>query len=433
MNFGFYFQKWFKSFLEYLAYFPLLLYVGVASLPSTEKVVYWLLSVPIIFAISLFIGMSLKITRRIWKIIFSLLLSIAATYLFLGSSISPGYFIFFAFVLLLNMRGFYYSSQLIEELVPVRLLWYGFVGYFFAYFFYRMYDLLTPYEVVLNVVGIFYLIITFFYSNIRHLKEATLTGKVNPFLSRATKRQNRFYLIIFLAVILVIFTGGYIQDLFRTLWNGFVQLLLLLEPPDIGDVDELVPEFESEEDELIMEELGYEEHNEIPWLNAIMVAFLGTGLLFFIVYLLTKSKALMKWLTDIREGFFTKKPDDEAFVDEKEKLMSAKELSKQLGNRLKNWLQSKVVSKPSIDDFTTNEEKVRFIFREFIEKQGKGLQVRKDQSAHEILKLIEIEEKKLGKSLLDDQYHLARYGLTNINDQDVEKLRKWLISLEESD
>ncbi|WP_413375233.1 hypothetical protein [Alkalihalobacillus sp. 1P02AB] len=431
LDVGLFFRKWAKSLLELLVFFPLLLYIGIVA--YSEQVIWvWFIIVYLIFGLSLFIGKRLQLKQRWSRVLVAFVLVFFIAFLLLPAS-GPSLSLVFIFLVAVSMRAFYYSRHYIEDLVPVRLMWYGLLGYFFAYFFFRMYMVLMPYEAILNGVGVFYVVITLFYTNTRHLKEATLVNRVNPFLSKGTKRQNRLYLIGFIAFLLFVVGGRYIQETIRFLWSGFVYLITLISPDFSGESDFVPPAFE--EDELSLIDLGgnSEVEGSVLWVNAFVLFFIFVTVLFFVILMLSKSKRFVSWLQKGINGFFSnsKQKDEEAFVDEKEKLMTLSDLRKRWQKRTKEWFQTKLSRKLTIDDFETNQEKVRFLFRQLMKKEKlNGFSIHKSDTAHELLLLLEREKRTSKKEfhLMNDRYNLARYGLDSISikDKDVEQIKKWI-------
>ncbi|KGA96762.1 hypothetical protein AJ85_01565 [Alkalihalobacillus alcalophilus ATCC 27647 = CGMCC 1.3604] len=420
-------KKWAKGLLEWLIFFPLLLYVGAVSF-SGVFVFVWPVFLYLLFGFSLIVGMKFYFTVRWTRLIFACPFAILIPVIAQVSFITG--FVLSLVILVVVNRGFYYSREVLEDLVSLRLVLFGFVLYFFATFLYRLYPVLTPFETVLNIIGILFVSTMLFYINRTFLKQVTLVERGKPFLSQATKRQNIFYLVSFISLLLFLVNGQFIQPALLKVWRTFIAFLNLFR---IEGVESPWAEYDFwEEEEELISEIGMEEVIEKGPNMALIIGIIISSLFVFLFLILLlhffrNSKSYYVWFKSKLIGVFNYQVQnqEEGFVDEEERLLSFKKWMR----TYKAWLQTALERRGKFTDLETNQEKVRYLFTQLMLKEQKnGLKLQKSDTAHELLQQIiaQDREEKNGLYELSHQYHSARYGYRDIPDHEVEKLHQWI-------
>lgn len=119
----------------------------------------------------------------------------------------------------------------------------------------------------------------------------------------------------------------------------------------------------------------------------------------------------------------------ETYFEEKESVFKFRKWRKKIRSQSLQWLKKTFTRRKTIDDFKTNKEKIRFLFKEFIRvEQKKGLSIKKDSTASELITRVQLNENSMDKEIvrLDQKYNVVRYTDDDASNEDVEALNNWL-------
>ncbi|GAF67018.1 hypothetical protein BTS2_3926 [Bacillus sp. TS-2] len=425
-------KKMLLALLEYFIFFPIILFLGKMAIGESLFVI-WLVFVYLMFVFCIWLGDIFSHRSRMIAVISAIILSLGPVYLVNTHIIWA--IVLFLFLMSLCLRGFYYSREILAKIIPVKLLWYGMVGYVLFYFVFRFHSSLVNDLLTLNIVGFFYVCLTLFYSNHVHIKLATLSDREKPMIGMATKRQNRFLIFLTILFAALLANASYLSELLNMLRNAIGFILESIGSND-GEYIPLEPEMPANQ---LEEMLGESEQNQssfwVTILNYFGMILLVGGLVFILIFVLKglrkKLAKLFNWLKkSLKKWSIRNKEEEEAdYIDEKEKLINFKKFTDELQKRSKDWLASKFKKQASLEDYSTNQEKIRHLFRLFIRQEVKNGFVRKNSyTANEMLQILlsHYEEDK-EVAILQENYSRARYSLATIKDSDVEKLRVWVM------
>src|SRR5690606_22427571 len=81
---------------------------------------------------------------------------------------------------------------------------------------------------IISLSGAAVVVIILFISNSEQLKASTLSKEKKPFISRAIKNQNRVYLVLTTAVILLLTNGKIVQEAIFQTFKALIQMILWL-------------------------------------------------------------------------------------------------------------------------------------------------------------------------------------------------------------
>lgn len=421
-----------QGIVEYLLFFPLLLIIGIYIVDHLQ-LWSWLVSILGLFIIGVLFRTLLPNQKWWMHAGFSIIVGILPSFIFGGHLL---------FVILLAVihpvfvyRGMMYAGRSGGSLLPVSFLWLGGLGiYFIGYFVFRYVETLNPYLTLFTVFGAILVVLTLFISNNDHLKSATLSKERVPFISRAIKNQNQIFLLITISVIALITNGQMIRE---GLWNGFrtsIQWIITLlsgsedqqiieEPPPPSSAAPKLPFVETKEPSAFAE------------LLEVIMMYVVYFLLFvaMIVLLLLLVKRTRLWIKKIVGTFIlflkqmvsrsTKRVETAQYVDEKESVFSWKEWKEEQQEKAKGLMQNIFKRKPSWDSLS-NQEKVRFVYRELLLQEMGNINYKSTYTPSEMLEQlivsVSMDEKKIGR--LRTAYEQTRYGEQDIEENIIEEI-----------
>lgn len=424
--------KMLQSIFEYLLLLPILLVIGIHIVSDTQ-LWFWLICLFGLFTIGIMCRTMIAQQKWWFYSCVAMIIGMSSTFIFVDHLL---FMIILTIIhMLLVYRGMMYASQAWEELLPHSLLWIGGLGvYFVSYFIFRYVDVLNPYLNLVTVSGVVFVILTLFTSNSDHLKSTTLSKEKKPFISQTVKRQNRIFIIITIAIILLIANGRRIQE---TLWNGFrgiIQWMIELlsdgeqggnlgEDPPPAPVESVLPVVETKEPSAFAKLLE---------VIAMYVVYISVAIVIILLILLLMKKT-RRWLIKVFQkllqflrrigGQITARDELTQYIEEKESVFDWRDWKEENQSKVKAFIQHMFKRKPKWESLS-NQEKVRFVFRELIEQEMDHSVYKAHETPREILEslktTVEIDEKKLKK--LKIAYEQARYGDRDVEQQIVDEI-----------
>ncbi|KMK75005.1 hypothetical protein [Alkalihalobacillus pseudalcaliphilus] len=423
-----FFKKWFKGVLEGFVFFPILFFLTAVAFQSIVAYL-WLLVLYLIFGFSLWCGMRFLIEDRRIQIIISFVIACLLSIMMPVSIISTLFLI--PTVFFVSLRGFFYSREVVEDMVPLHYILYGCAFYLVFSVAFYLYPVLVPFQWAYNMMALVFIFSMVLYKNRRFLKEATLIERGKAYLTPATKRQNFIYICSFFILLLLL---AYHQIIER-IWGWFLSTLSSFQTHPEGSLLELTEEL-MEEEPVVVEgkfELPEQQESILPLLSLYVIGvILLVGIIGLIILFMVR-KSFFKWLKIKLVGLFHYEiPDQEqGFQDVS---MQLDPLAK-WKRRYHLWMKRRNLRKRKLADFSSNEEKVRFLFIELMLKEKKmGTSISLNETAHELLEKVNIEGYQ-GKEIknMDEIYHLARYHYgANVSDTQVDTLHEWVTEMKAS-
>src|SRR5690625_2272535 len=426
------FLRIFQGIFEYLLILPILLIIGI-NIIDDSQLLNWLL---FLFALFIFgvIFRSLFHEQKWWSYsFFSIIVGVSFSFIFANDLLVI--IILTLIHVMMVYRGMMYVSQTWEDVLPLSFLWLGGLGtYFTSYFIFRFVESLNPYLHYITMCGVILIVMTMFVSNTDHLKNATLSKNKKPFVSRTIKNQNRIYLILTILIILLISNGQMIRD---GLWNGFRFVIKWLigflsgsserekiedEPPP-SPIDTALPFEDSNESSVIAKLFDM-------IMMYVMYIILAAGLTILLLLLIKKTRI---W---IKNGFrqiiqFLRKIVNQVnerneatqYTEEKESVFDWQEWKNEQQSKAKGFIQNIFKRKPSWNSLS-NQEKVRFVFRNFLLQEIDVATFRRHATPRETLEQIkltaQVEESELEQ--LRMAYEQTRYGEQDIEEQIINEI-----------
>jgi len=425
------FLKIFQGVFEYLLILPILLIIGI-NIIDGNQLLNWLLYLFVLFIFGV-IFRSLFHKQKWWLFsLFSIIVGTSFSFIFADDLLVM--IILTLIHVLMVYRGMMYVSQAWEDVLPLSFLWLGGLGtYFTGYFIFRFVESLNPYLHYITMFGVILIVMIMFVSNADHLKNATLSKDKKPFISRTVKNQNRVYLILTILIIALISNGQMIRN---GLWNGFRSvirwLIELLSGSSEGE------KIEEEPPQLPMDTVPFEEPNEPSFIAKIIdmimmyIMYIGLAVILTILLLLLIKKTRI-W---IKNGFrqiiqFLRKIVNQVnerneatqYTEEKESVFDWQEWKNEQQSKAKGFIQNIFKRKPSWNSLS-NQEKVRFVFRNFLLQEIDVATFRRHATPRETLEQIkltaQVEESELEQ--LRMAYEQTRYGEQDIEEQIINEI-----------
>lgn len=407
-----------QGLYEYLLFFPIFIAIGV-YLFERDDMIIWFVTVPILFVIGL-IYRSIVDNKPWWNYtIFSLFVGLIPTFVFVDTPLLSVLFIIGHGAIV--FRGMMYVGKIWRDVLPISYMWVGgFVTYFIGTLLFPGNDRLADYFPFITYGGAAIIVLTLFISNRTHIKSATLSKEDNPFVSKQIRIHNVLFIILTIGIIGFITYGKVIQDLVLSVVRGFVQFLLrtdqdnpddveLVNPPDLDDLFEDIPEpsLLAQIIDIIIATIGY------------TLMFIGAIIL--IMLLIRKSR---EWILEGIERIIkfiqrltkrVREDDQVMYIEEKENIFNWDDWLQERKQQLKNFVGRQFTRKPRWDTLT-NEEKVRFVYRQLVQQafeQDINLTETPRETIEKIISSALVDQAKGHK--LRDAYERVRYGQQEVD------------------
>lgn len=399
------------SLLEFLAIFPLLLWINSLLLDGYFFDFKWLY-LPLSYIMTAILGWLIE--RNSLKVIISMLATGIIVFILPMDSI--WYQVIIILLLFVtSMRGFQYSQLHLENVFPIGLIWAASLpSYFISYFFYRGVDH-TSEQQLLTILALVLMFFLLFLTNQEHLSKASLVRRNVKQMNKKLRFQNSLYVFVFFMIVLFITRFNFIADGIVFLLRSLVRLLgmgnneteiVVDEPVDLS-LGDLGPPKEPS--------LWIQIIDQILTIVGITVAILA-GL--FILYQVLKripfiakkikslTENIIQLLLRLRKGRSFEQA--EGYVDETESVFDLTKSVDQFVNKFKGQFKRKTNWRA-----LTDKQKARRIFQEVIEQAvGQGYKFYPHETAQESIARLEtdlIKDQALTKSLATI-YDQARYS-----------------------
>ncbi|WP_168122630.1 DUF4129 domain-containing protein [Paenibacillus sp. HB172176] len=422
--------------VEILFYLPLLLVVGVYTLPDTAAFI-WLAALSLLYAITALLYRLNWTHKPLWRILLSAALSlglIASVLLTAGEGMKLPALLACGFIgALLTERGFAMRRAGWNQSFSSAHQFFGIMAYLVILFLRAIYlHELDAYVRFLNFSGMAAVLAFLALMNERHLRKELLESRKTK-AAAASQRRNRAMMIILSAVLIVIAFFHQLQNSLNHAIKSFMKWIFSwfggsesappppetapppIQPPLAAEANERSPILEFIEE----------------WIKNIVLVLVAIALL-VALYLIMKRVAayvmklyvrlMNKDLDNRRKG-----KDESGYEDEVERLMSLNEWGKQFGKRFKG---KSLHPLDKWDELTANDARIRSLFRQMLRKEMReGYEHRSSLTPRETAEeLGRRTDDRLGEELeaLVQTYEAARYGGKLPSDEQIAKHSSWL-------
>lgn len=240
--------------------------------------------------------------------------------------------------------------------------------------------------------------------------------------------------MITLLIVALITNGRTIRE---GLWNGFRAVIQWLvdatsgsgekevieEPPPPPSMEPAFPFEEPKEPSAIAEFL--------EMITMYVMYVLLAAAIVLIVFLFIKKtrtwiingfKKLIQFLKEIVSQM-TEREEDVAYVEEKESVFNWQEWKDEQQSKAKGLVKNIFQRKPNWNALS-NQEKVRFVFRNFLMQEADHRNLKRNGTPREILEQIKLASKVDEKQIeqLRSAYEQTRYGEQNVDEQIVSEI-----------
>lgn len=421
-----------QGIFEYLLLFPVFLIIGINIIDDSQLSI-WLFCLFALFSLGA-VFRSLFYKGKWWLFsFFAVVVGVSSSFFFAEDLL----FIIAMSVIhtLIVYRGMMYVSQTWQDVLPLSFLWIGGLGtYFVGYFIFRFVESLNPYSNYITIFGIILIVMIMFASNSDHLKNTTLSKEKKPFVSKAIKNQNRIFLMITILIIALITNGQMIRD---GLWNAFRAVIrwlieflsgsgekeIIEEAPPQAPMEPVFPFEEPKEPSMIAKFLEIITMYIMYIVLAFAVVFI---LLLFIkktrMWMMKSFRQIIQFLKQIVSQI-TERDESTQYVEEKESVFDWQEWKDEQQLKAKGIIKNVFKRKPSWNALS-NQQKVRFVFKNFLLKEIDVAEYRDNVTPREILEKIKstahVDDRQLEQ--LRKAYEQTRYGEQDIDEQIINEI-----------
>lgn len=411
---------WGHTLIEYLGLFPIFLGLTVWIVPKSFQVSL-LLSLLLLYIVGICIGKFIQNWLVIGTVI-SLLALVNALLVYNVSIIRSVVLVVLGACLL--FRGLQYSRTDWKILLPIHMLWsFGITLYFFSYFIYRYTNMLEAYLPIITVSGIIYIIMLLYISNTDHLEQATFSEQAKTNINHVIRKQNRLYITVMLVFILLLTQFDVVKTMIiltiRTLFQAIYQFSRLFksDPPIVEPTAQQAGEMFVISEEVKDPSIFAEIIEFVAMIAAIIVLLAAV---IFILYKVSKNAqhlfqqlfAMIRHFIRIIGGRFIKNQDIQVYQDEKESLFDWDRWRKKVMKQTRLFIKKRLSNQKKWE-VLSETDKVRYLYLQFIKKvHAQGYQVKKQETAHELLTRIENDAilTETTRLQLDHLYNQARYS-----------------------
>lgn len=423
-------KKGLLGMIEMLVPLPIVIYIWTVSIGS-GNLYTWLA----LLFIAFFTGLLMYEWKPNQKIgvyfVLSIVLSLTVAVALMSSVLAmvvTGIFMMAAF-----LRGLRYGREALGEAFPEFFLLGGFFVYFVAYFFYREIESLALYQTLLMLAGVTIVLFTLFQGNQEYLKAVTLSEERKPYVSKTVRVRNRVAVAILVGVAFLITSAQYVEAFFSRIF-AFIGSLLASSPSE--EAEPALPPAEN-----MMPDFGFGEEPGEPsrfaeLLQTVMMYVVGAlvivgAIVLLVVIFKTFRKHLRRfwnWLLGAmtKLGRSDSEEEELPYVDEKMSIRDWQAWRKKQNERLKDWVTSPFQKEPTVDDFPTRNEKIRFLYRKALDTEMKrGYQFRQDATPSETLQELIDQDRQLAylsEKELADVYAKVRYGDLDITEEEFNQV-----------
>lgn len=425
-------KKWLQSIVEVLCFLPIYVILASLILP-VDKVWLWIIFLPVNYLIGILLASFVPHKRTFLRFAGMIVFGVALNYLLIGFEWL--YLILWAINVYLVLRGILFEEYKWSNIFPKTILWVGYGIYFVSLFLFNRIESMQPYFTPCLWLGVAYVIITLFVTNMETLKSATLSGKDKEVVSESQKIFNWSLIAILTFIILIISFFNKLKDavwwffsqIGIMLWKAYMFLIGLMSPGGSGGSDG-----GGGQADMLAGLADETERTVIPWVEKMIEIFAITilviGALAFIFFggrallrvIIKLYKKFMEMIKGGGEAVFTG-----SYTDEKESMADLKEIGQIYRKRISEWWKDRMDREAKWSDLKDNRERVRWLYRSFFYRKFKqGYEFKEYLTPEEVINDAKgtFDGDNLGE--LAEAYREARYSPHQPDDEKVEKLFK---------
>lgn len=433
-------QKGSYAAIEFILVFPVLVLIGIYTV--TDYFLFWLASLPTFFSIGYLFSMLFnnKIKTRFIYMVLMIMISVLTSLIFSDHSITTIIISLVYIFVLYRSKAYYYKSS--EDLLTNFTLWViGLPVYFFAYFIYRYFEALNPFQNIITWSGVLFIIVTLFLSNRGALKASTLPKSKKTKVSKTIKRKNYVYIIIMFGIIFLVTNFGIVKSLFYKTISLFISGILSFlslfnheskpienRPPANEQPLPVIEAGEPSTLAVILEKLMYIAFYIIVTLLFIALIIYGGRRIGHIIRTIYKwlMKQISKFL-NLSEPFPQEFPE---YIDEKESLLDLNKLQSKVKEKVKGLFRKRFYQQPKWEELSEHE-RVRYAYKQLVKNQIlQGYQFQPSNTSTETLNdiIMRVESKRPELNSLIKSYSKARYGNKPLSSDEVEIVKAFFNS-----
>jgi hypothetical protein len=333
----------------------------------------------------------------------------------------------------LFIRGTFITKRGWKNVFPIHYYWIGLILYFVESVIFRINPDTRVFLPVLFWLGFLSVAVTLIMTGQDRIIQESLPDKngrhqVNP----NQLRNNRLFSIAILMIIFMVAAIKQISEallwLNRIFWSSVRYIIHILNKLTSSPPQEAAPNKAAPPPLL--------SSNDSPsvfwvWLEKclyILIIVVTIALMLFLLYKFYKwvrrnSAALYKWIM----GKLSKNRIEavSGFEDESTRLVTFGGLIKGYSSKVSDWLELLRKREVKWSDLTTNAERIRYLYRQFVVKNlSKGTKINLDLTAQETISAMQQKKGQsshLNEKLLSRLYNQARYSNHSIHDEEVEE------------
>ncbi|WP_416147461.1 hypothetical protein ACM26V_14635 [Salipaludibacillus sp. HK11] len=411
--------KWFLGMLEALVALPIVVFLWTQLIGEGDFYT-WLSVILFTFIVGLLLYEWKPNKNRWFYYILAVFVSIGVAFV-LTSSMIPLVFTGIL-VLIMLVRGVRYGKEPVGDPFNEFYLLGGIIGYFFAFFFYREMENLIPFQTLITWSGVAIILFTLFYANQEYLRGATLSKTRKPYIEKIVRVRNQLAVAIIIGLAFLITSAQYVEAFFSRVF-AFIGSLISVSssdepPPASPDMDMAPPDLGPLTDEPSEPSRFLQIFETILMYTVGVIAGVGVIVLILLVFKIFRKQIsrLWGWLagTITKFGGESEKEEEPPYVDEKISLRDWADWRKKNKDKVKDWVSAPFTKAPTMDDYTTRNEKIRFLYRHSLRTEIKnGYEFRKNATPSETLRELVAEDRNLtdlSETELADVYAKVRYG-----------------------
>ncbi|MFS0722284.1 DUF4129 domain-containing protein [Paenibacillus sp. 1P07SE] len=418
-----------QGIVETLLFYPLILLFAVYLLPQPQ-VWLWSAGLPLLFGAGHAAYVWLKLDKVYKLLAIALLVAAAWSVIWFGSSWLAAVSLLFA--ILAFIRGARGAEQEWEARFPMSAMFAGMILHFILSVATVFRSELHAYLWLIGVCGLLALAATLYCLNAEAVRQQTLSGQRKSAVPGSVSGLNRLLVLVLLLAAVAITMLRTIQEAFEWLRGRIVALLQLL-PSREGDAPVEQPTAPEMPEPPMLGEEPSEPSALMQWLEqaAMIAVYVLLGLLvLYGCYAL--GKRLPGWLRRLYQALTAwinrgeRQGEELGYVDTVESLIQTRDSGPGLGGRLRDRLSAWNRRKPRWSDDMTNEERVRFLYRRWLQSARKeGYELKPHLTPLETVADIERWRSRSSREdlPLTRLYEQARYGSHPVKDSQVQELK----------
>jgi hypothetical protein len=425
------FVKWLQGLLEIVAFFPILLTLGVLIIPADVWI--WMICISGSYLLGLVLGSYLLKKPRYAHIVAGILIN-TLWILLLSQGPLTKIVVFLSGIIIFD-RGIRFRGSKWADMFPDMAIWVALLLYLLGGLIYSFVPVLKPYFHILAWTGFVYTIIVLFTINTEQLKTAAQPAEGSvPVFSSTVIRNNRILILLSIALIMFI---SYFDDfknacvwLFQKIGQGILAVLLFLSK--LSPISHTGPREPMSQDPLeILPEMEVGEPSLFAIILEKIIMVIGGAVSLVLIWFALKIlfrliKEAFKWLLEFLKSYVMYQ-ENVGFIDEKEKLIGLADIGRDYRDRFQNWLKSILEREPKWEELQNNHQRIRFLYRHLILRcLSRGYTYKKYLTPKETALDILDWDGDISPEIRDltHAYDETRYGQTAIEDSKVHQLAK---------